>query len=171
MAIDGHPMSMERIGAQLAGAATATMHLIMTHAIWAVSSWEDSSYNKPAIVNTQHHRRLPRKRGRAYAEHMLHVYEVVTAARLLNYLGAYCQLPSNLQLSEREALVCTLEDVLTFECLQFRFLVIYEGLSPTPAANNHSSVFNHPCDVAAYITKEVGEGAMLGLYNTLPFTP
>ena len=30
--------------------------------------------------------------GSTYAEHMLHIYEVVTVAGLPNYLGACCQL-------------------------------------------------------------------------------
>ena len=28
----------------------------------------------------------------------------------------------------------------------------------------------HPCDVAAYITTEIREGAMLGLFDQTPFT-
>ena len=42
--------------------------------------------------------------------------------------------------------------------MKFGFPVGYDGLIPTPTVTNHSLDIHHPCDMAAYITKEVREG-------------
>ena len=47
----------------------------------------------------------------------------------------------------------------------------YKGLIPTPADSNHTSAFQHPSDVATYVMTELEQGAMLGLYEDLPFVP
>ena len=102
---------------------------------------------------------------------ILHVYEVVIATGLPNYIGALGQLPSNVCLCEWEALLCNAEDTITVHCLKLRFPVGYYGPIPTPTVSNHSSTLHHPHDVAAYITKEVSQGAMRGTYDALPFNP
>ena len=65
----------------------------------------------------------------------------------------------------------TPDDHLTFQFLHFGFPVGYEGPVPTPTFHNHPSAVRHSTDVAAYILKELGEGAMLGPFNHPPFTP
>ena len=46
----------------------------------------------------------------------------------------------------------------------------FEGPIPTPSCCNHASAINHPGDVKAYITTEIGEVAMLGPFPRPPFT-
>ena len=84
---------------------------------------------------------------------MLHIYEKVTATNLPNYSTAHCQLPSNFQFKESEALIQNPEDATTVDCLKFGFPVGYQGLIPTPTVTNHSSVIHHPGDITAFITK------------------
>ena len=102
---------------------------------------------------------------------MLHVYEVVMATGLPNYTGACFQLPSIICFSEWEALAHSAEDTITVDCLKFGFPVGYKGPIPTAAVRNHSWALHHPCDVAAYITKQVNEGVMLRPYEAPLFTP
>ena len=45
----------------------------------------------------------------------------------------------------------------------------YEG--PTPTFHNNYSAVTHKADVAAYILKELEEGAMLGPFDFPPFYP
>ena len=47
--------------------------------------------------------------------------------------------------------------------------MVYNSLVPTPAESNNASVQQHPGDVATYVTTELEEGEMLGLYEDLPF--
>ena len=55
--------------------------------------------------------------------------------------------------------------------LQFGFPAGYESPVPTPTFHNHPSAVHHGSDVAAYISKELKEGPMLGPFNHPPFTP
>ena len=57
---------------------------------------------------------------------------------------------------------------MTLEYLTLRFPVGYEGPVPIPTLHNHPSAVHHRSDIAAYITKELEEGAMLGPFDPAP---
>ena len=99
------------------------------------------------------------------------VYKAVTAVGSLNFSGARIQLPSTLHIKEWEALIESSANVLTVDYLKYDFPAEYERPVPTPATGNHTSMLRHQRDVAIYIMAEVREGAMLGPFDALPFTP
>ena len=75
-------------------------------------------------------------------------------------------------LNSQWATICTTEeDVITLSYLIYGFPAGYEGPVPTPSQANHPSAINHRQDVEAAITKEIIEGAMLGPFDSPPFTP
>ena len=92
----------------------------------------------------------------------MRVYEAVTVGGRTYSCGIRVQLPSNLHFKEWEALVRMPDDVLTIDWLKFGFPVGYEGPMLTPATSNDSLALHRPCDVVAYVTSEVKDGAMLG---------
>ena len=96
---------------------------------------------------------------------------MVAATGQPNYIAGCCQLPSDLQFKVWKSLIWEPEDVLTVDYLKFGFLVGYQGPIPTPAEINHSSARRLLDDVVAYITKEVNEGAMLGVVQHYPSHP
>ena len=87
-----------------------------------------------------------------------------------NFCGARLPIPTNLHLHEWSHLCTTEEDELTLAFLTYGFPVAYEVPVPTTTFNNHPSAVRHSCNVAAYITKELGEGAMLGSFDNPPFS-
>ena len=109
--------------------------------------------------------------GTAFAGVLLTVYVVVTSYHQANLLGARIPVPTNLNLQQLEKICVTPEDHLTLQYLQFGFPVGYDGPVPTPTCHNHPSAVHHSTDVAVYIFKVLGEGAMLGPFDQLPFTP
>ena len=84
-----------------------------------------------------------------------------------NFFGARIWLPSNLYFKEWEALIQSPADALMVDCLKFG----YKGPVSTLATGNHPSALRQQRDVAAYNMAEVREGAMLGPFSALPFTP
>ena len=97
-----------------------------------------------------------------YADHLLQVYLAVMAVGVPNFKGTRVPIPSSLHFEEDEA---------TITYLQFGFPAGYEGPVPTPSQGNHPSANKHCGNVAVYITNEVNKGAMLGPFDTHPFTP
>ena len=72
---------------------------------------------------------------------------------------------------EWEALIESPANALMVDCLIFGFPVGYEGPVLTPATDSHHVVLRHQCNVVAYVMAKVREGAMLGPFDALPFTP
>ena len=106
-----------------------------------------------------------------YADLMLQIFEVVTAFGCPNFKADRFPLTSNLNFMARGNIVCTEEDEPIITYLRYGFPVGHEGPVPTPSSGNHPSANKHCADVAAYITKELREGVMLGPFDSLPFTP
>ena len=108
-----------------------------------------------------------------FATAMFGVFSAITCYAEPNFCGAHLLISTNLHLHEWVLLFTTEEVDLTLAFLTYSFSVGYEGPVPTPTFNNHPSVVRHSRDVAAYITKELGEGAILGPFDTPPpfFSP
>ena len=66
--------------------------------------------------------------------------------------------------------VALTEDLKVVAFLTLRFLAGYEGTIPAPSLDNHASAKAPPppCDIAQYITMELGQGAMLGPFGHTP---
>ena len=109
--------------------------------------------------------------GAAFADVLLGVHVVVTSYGQPNLWGACIPVPTNLNLQQWEKLCVTPEDHFTFQYLQFGFPGGYEGPAPTHTFHNHPSAVHHSTDVAAYILKELGEGATLGPFDQPPSLP
>ena len=84
------------------------------------------------------------------------------------FRGAHFFVPTNFNLWEWAAICTTEDDALTLDYLTFGFPGGYEGPVPTPTFHNHPSAVHHSKDGTHYITKELGEGAMLGPFDKPP---
>ena len=92
---------------------------------------------------------------------MLAVYAGVTCYNEPYLWGACLSVPSNLNIEEWAAICVTKEDAATLQFSQFVFPAGLEGPVPTPTFHNHPSAVHHSSDSAAYIWKDLKEGAML----------
>ena len=97
--------------------------------------------------------------------------QALTSHASSNFCGARMAVHTNLDLGEWASICHTEEDAVTLSYLTFGFPVGYEGSVPTPSLANHSSARSHSHDFAAYISKELEEGAMLGPFDRPPFHP
>ena len=108
--------------------------------------------------------------SRAFATAMLGVFAGITCYAELNFQRTHLPVRTNLNLSEWAAICTTEEDALTFDYLTFGFPAGYEGPVATSTFHNHLRAVHHSKDVAAYIMKELGEGVMLGPFDTPPLS-
>ena len=111
-----------------------------------------------------------RRGGPKYAVFMTKVYNKVTEAGLVNYMGAHLELPSNLYFSKWEALAETEEDTNLINFLKYGFPMQYEDPMLTPADHNHTYIMHYTRDVAGYVLT-VLEVVMLGMFEAEPFFP
>ena len=109
--------------------------------------------------------------SKKFAAALLGLFSAVTCHSQPNFCRACLLVPTNLHLQEWSSICSTVEDDLTLVFLTFGFPTGYEGPVPTPTFSNHASAVKHHHDVAAYITKELGEGAMLDPFDNSPFFP
>ena len=102
---------------------------------------------------------------------MLGVHAEVTYYDKPNFWRARIPVPTNLNIGNWAALCVTEEDDLVLQYIQFGFPAGYEGPVPTSTFHNHPSAVHHSSDVAAYMSKELREGAILGLFDHPAFSP
>ena len=102
---------------------------------------------------------------------LLGVYAGISSHGSPNFCGSRIPVPTNLDLREWASICHTEEDAVTLSYLTFVFPVGYEVLVPNPSLANHSSDRSHSRDIAAYIIKELREGAMLGPFDRPPLPP
>ena len=106
---------------------------------------------------------------RKFAAALLGMHAWVTCHTEPNFQGVRIPVPTNLNIANWAALCVTKEDDLILQFLQFGFPAGYRGPIPTPTFHNHPSPVHHSSDVAAYISKDLKDGAMLGPFDHPPF--
>ena len=102
---------------------------------------------------------------------MLGMHAAITCYTEPNFREARLSVPTHFNIREWTAICVTEEDNLTLHLLQFGVPAGFEGPAPTPTFYNHPSAVHHSSDVAAYISKELKEGTMLGPFDHPLFYP
>ena len=102
---------------------------------------------------------------------MLDSYRGVTACGQPNCSGARLPLSSNFNFHEYKAIAHTQVDHEVLQYLQYGFPAGLEGPTRTPSFGNNSSAINHPRDVKAYITTELGPLSSTPLRPLVPDQP
>ena len=108
--------------------------------------------------------------GIQYTTFMVDIYRKVAAVGLPNFIRAQIPVLTNFNLKAWADMAVTTEELQVGAFLSFEFPAGFEGPVPSTSSDNHSLARVHPLDIAHYITKEIGHGALLGPFDHPPFT-
>ena len=86
-------------------------------------------------------------------------------------MEAQVLVPTNLNLRAWHEIVVTPDELQVVAYSTFGFPAVYDGPSPSPFTDNHTSAKAHPHKVAHYITIDIGHRVMLGPFDHPPFAP
>ena len=100
------------------------------------------------------------------------LYDAVRRTGLPNYKRARITVPSALNIGEWRRRLQGYHDGGLVDFLEFGWPADYTAdAPPTPTHTNHARDSTQLLAIANYIATEMGHGAMLGPFNTHPFTP
>ena len=111
--------------------------------------------------------------GNSTHQQFVKIYEAVRKTGLPNCMSAKIPLPSGLRLENWDKYIDIDSDqVQLMQYLRYGFPLGYMGPpTDTAQATNHSSATDHPADIASFIEKELGHGALMGPFLAQPFKP
>lgn len=111
-------------------------------------------------------------KARCQAPEFFEVYDQIKSHLKPNYLSAKIQLHSGLNFDAWSIALAKYHDTELCRYLRYGWPLGYHKSSPpVTLEDNHQSATQHLDDVRAFIKKELSFGALVGPFDTQPFTP